>query len=260
MRVIGVIDLAGGRAVHARAGERAAYRPVESPLLSGPGDAVALATVYRERLALQELYVADLDALGGRSPQSALIRSIVDVGVPVLADVGAASPADARRAIEYGAARVIVALETLPSLDALEAVVEAVGGERVIFSLDLRSGVPVVSHAAAAVIRAGSPLELVGVAAKCGVAGTIILDLARVGTGTGVDGELIRAIRVAHPTLELLAGGGVRDRADLDRLARCGCDGALVATALLEGRITRADVEAVERASWRPESQRSDSR
>jgi uncharacterized protein related to proFAR isomerase len=37
--------------------------------------------------------------------------------------------------------------------------------------------------------------------------------------------------------VELVAGGGVRDRADLDALADAGADAALVATALHEGRV-----------------------
>jgi uncharacterized protein related to proFAR isomerase len=35
-----------------------------------------------------------------------------------------------------------------------------------------------------------------------------------------------------------MAGGGVRDAVDLERLAAAGCDGALVASALLSGALT----------------------
>jgi uncharacterized protein related to proFAR isomerase len=44
-------------------------------------------------------------------------------------------------------------------------------------------------------------------------------------------------LRAAVPGVTLMAGGGVRDATDLDHLARAGCDGALVATALLSGRL-----------------------
>jgi phosphoribosylformimino-5-aminoimidazole carboxamide ribotide isomerase len=75
----------------------------------------------------------------------------------------------------------------------------------------------------------------------------IVLDLARVGSGTGVDLDLLARVRRAAPGLALLAGGGVRDAADLDRLADAGCDGALVATALHDGRIGAAEVARVAR-------------
>ena len=52
VRVIGVIDLKAGRAVHARGGKREAYEPVRSPLLTPEqvGDAAALACAYRDLL------------------------------------------------------------------------------------------------------------------------------------------------------------------------------------------------------------------
>jgi phosphoribosylformimino-5-aminoimidazole carboxamide ribotide isomerase len=64
-----------------------------------------------------------------------------------------------------------------------------------------------------------------------------VLDLARVGSGSGVDLELMSAVRRAAPRVALFAGGGVRNAEDLDALARAGCDGALVATALLSGAL-----------------------
>src|SRR5438477_4509429 len=57
LRVIGVIDLRGGAAVDARGGRRDEYQPI--------GDAVELARTYVER-GVEELYVADLDAIEGR--------------------------------------------------------------------------------------------------------------------------------------------------------------------------------------------------
>jgi phosphoribosylformimino-5-aminoimidazole carboxamide ribotide isomerase len=63
MRVVGVIDLKAGTAVHAVRGERESYRPVSSVIGGDDGDAVALARGFRSELGLDELYVADLDAI-----------------------------------------------------------------------------------------------------------------------------------------------------------------------------------------------------
>ena len=72
----------------------------------------------------------------------------------------------------------------------------------------------------------------------------IALDLARVGTGTGPDLDLITAVRrVAPPHVTVLAGGGVRGWTDLEQLAEAGCDGALVATALQQGTIGAREIE-----------------
>ncbi len=51
------------------------------------------------------------------------------------------------------------------------------------------------------------------------------------------------------PGVTLLAGGGVRNADDLRRLKASGCDAALVATALHDGRITAADVAALRGAN-----------
>ena len=140
MQVIGVVDVLGGQAVHACAGHRERYVPVES-VAGFPiprGDALALARAYVERLGLSELYAADLDAILGRIPQDAVAAQLAAVGPPLWLDAGVSSTAAALRAVGLSAARVIVGLETLPSFDMLRLICEAVGGDRVAFSLDLR--------------------------------------------------------------------------------------------------------------------------
>jgi phosphoribosylformimino-5-aminoimidazole carboxamide ribotide isomerase len=111
----------------------------------------------------------------------------------------------------------------------------AAGGERIAFSVDLRNGVPVVSPNGPAGLSRAS--DIAARAAAAGVGAVVVLDLARVGTGAGIDVQLMEDVRKAAPRVVLLAGGGVRDSADLDALAAAGCDGALVATALLSGAI-----------------------
>ncbi len=191
--------------------------------------------MYVDRYGLRDLYVADLDAIEGREsrdeggPESLhVVRQIADLGVPLWLDAGVSSVDRARRALALGAAHVIVGLETLTSFRALDEICVAVGGGRVAFSLDLRNGEPVA--------QSGIPHEAVDLlavrAATAGVGTVIVLDLARVGTGTGLDIALIEQIRKAVPGLTLIAGGGVRGPDDLARLADAGCDGALVATAL----------------------------
>jgi len=271
-----VVDLRAGRAVHALAGRRESYRPVQavagSPIV--PGDALALARAYMDRLGLTELYAADLDAIlgrlrvqpdasarlaevpdgdrarakAGRTSQDAIVAAVASLGVPLWLDAGVSSVDHARHVLGLGAARVVVGLETLPSFDALAGICAALGGERVAFSLDLRDGEPVFAAGASGGIPTGDPAHLVAArAAAAGAGSVIVLDLARVGTGTGLDLELIARVREATPGLTLLAGGGVRGLEDFARLADSGCDGALVATALHDGRLGAAEVAVAQR-------------
>jgi phosphoribosylformimino-5-aminoimidazole carboxamide ribotide isomerase len=254
MRVIPVLDLRAGQAVMARGGAREAYAPGPSLLVPEQemGDAVALTRAFR-RLGCEECYVADLDGIAGAAPQRVLIRALAGSGVRLLVDDGAANPDRARATLSDGVGRVVVGLETLPVFDALRAIVAAIGRERIVFSLDLRNGRPVVRQGAG---HPGTARELAEWAAAAGVSALLVLDLARVGTGAGPDLVLIDELRRAHPTLELLAGGGVGSRVDLEGLADVGCDAALVATALHDGRLGRRDLEAVRRRG----AHRSDSR
>jgi phosphoribosylformimino-5-aminoimidazole carboxamide ribotide isomerase len=244
VHVIGVIDLRGGHAVHARAGSRDRYQPVltvaGTPI--DAGDAIALARIYVEQLHIGELYVADLDALAGRSPHAGLVADIAAIGVPLMLDAGVSAADRARQARDLGAARVVVALETLADFGALREVCGAIGADRVAFSLDLRDGRPV--RAPDTTIPAEAPDAIAARARDAGAGAVIVIDVGRVGTGSGLDFELLGRVRAATPELTLFAGGGVRGADDLLRLADVGCDGALVATALHDGRIGASAIAA----------------
>jgi phosphoribosylformimino-5-aminoimidazole carboxamide ribotide isomerase len=263
VRIIGVVDLLGCRAVHARAGTRESYAPVRVTAGAAlePGDALALAGWYVDVLVLRELYVADLDAILDRGhaetrldrgagtadcgSQDTLVAAVAALGAPLWLDAAVSSTDRARHALGLGAWRIVVGLETLPSFRALEEVCTAVGGERVAFSLDLRDGHPVVPSAG---IAPGEPAHVVARrAADAGAAAVMVIDLARVGTGAGLDLGLIGRVRKAAPDVSLLAGGGIRGLGDLARLADSGCDGALVATALQDGRIGGAELAVAQR-------------
>ena len=233
MRIIPVIDLRAGEAVHGQGGDRARYEPVTSAITPMQGDALALAQAYAAVLQTSEMYVADLDAIGGGAVQYVMHQRLARVSRCWI-DAGVRTEGDACSLIDAGADRVVVGLETLPSFGILQAIVRRLGADRVVFSLDLRSGTP-LAHAEA--LRAMTPRELARRAVDAGAEAVIVLDLARVGNSGGADDVMMREMRAALPGVDLIAGGGVRDREDLDRLAAAGANGALVATAVHRGMI-----------------------
>lgn len=107
-----------------------------------------------------------------------------------------------------------------------------VPSRRAVFSLDLKNGRPLVADPA---LRSLHPIAIAELAAECGFGTIIVLDLARVGMGTGPDLAMLRELRRALPRVELASGGGIRDAADLQRLADAGADAALVGSALHHG-------------------------
>jgi phosphoribosylformimino-5-aminoimidazole carboxamide ribotide isomerase len=230
--IVGVIDLLDGRAVHARGGDRRTYLPVSLP--GAPeGDPGYLAAFYTER-GLDEVYVADLNAIGGRGWQPDPIRQIGSMVRSLWLDAGISAPDDLSHARALGASRLIVGLETLPSLDALRLLCLADEGDDVALSLDLRDRRLLASGAFASDVP---PAVVAAAVAAIGVRTIIVLDVARVGLAQGCDLETIAAVRAAAPAVTLVAGGGVRDAGDVEALAAVGCDGVLAATALVNGTL-----------------------
>jgi phosphoribosylformimino-5-aminoimidazole carboxamide ribotide isomerase len=249
MQLIPVLDVARGVAVHARGGDRARYRPVVSVLTPRvAGDPVALVQAYRDFPGVRECYVADLDAIQGGPIQHGLLRALASAAAPcgLLMDAGISDASVASDLLAAGAGRLVVGLETLRRFDDLAAVLAAAGRERVVFSLDLRHGSVVTDRANLEADAAGvTAMTLVDRAVSVGVRTLLLLDVGRVGTGSGVDLRLLEAVRRRFPAEELLAGGGVGSAPDLVRMRDAGCDGALVATVLHRGRVGPADVRAL---------------
>ena len=73
----------------------------------------------------------------------------------------------------------------------------------------------------------------------------IVMTLARVGSGAGPDLARVGAIKTISGDREIYAAGGVRDAADLAALKAAGAAGALIATALHDGRIGKAELDAI---------------
>jgi phosphoribosylformimino-5-aminoimidazole carboxamide ribotide isomerase len=241
VRVVGVIDLKAGRAVHAVRGERERYRPVRSRLATDDGDPLSIARALGSELELDELYVADLDAITGDGDNGETIAALARQS-RVMVDAGVDEPERARRLLALGAHRVIAATETLPGPEALDRLLEAV--PEVVLSVDLRDGRVLSPDPQLAGLSALDGLTRL---ARTGLRQAIVLDLARVGSGTGPDVGLIAALHAAFGDLELLAGGGVRDVEDLRALRDAGAAGALVATALHAGVIGRRELAGLRR-------------
>src|SRR5262249_3208757 len=73
----------------------------------------------------------------------------------------------------------------------------------------------------------------------------IVMTLARVGSGAGPDLARIAAICGLAGPRKIYAAGGVRGAADLAALARAGVAGALVASCLHDGALSRAEIAAL---------------
>ena len=157
--------------------------------------------------------------------------------------------ADVKRAEQFvafvhecpGVTGIVAGLESLTGPALLADLLRRIGPERLIFSLDLQAGKPLTNSAE---WHDKSAEQIAKMALHLGVRRMIVLDLAQVGVGEGVSTlSLCRRLRGKNSGLELISGGGVRGEDDLQSLFDAGCNAALVASALHDGRITRDVIE-----------------
>lgn len=238
MRIVPVIDMLGGRVVRGVGGRRQEYRPVVSRLTPScrPAD---VAEAFRREFGLTELYLADLDAIAGASPAFTVCTELRTHGFRLWVDAGVRDLARVNALADAGIDGLVLGLETVPGPALLAEACRAFG-DRVVFSLDLQAGVPLGDLAC---WEAPDAWSIARQAIAAGVRRLIVLDLARVGMNDGTGTEAFTArLAAAHPEVEIVAGGGVRDRADLKRLQDSGVSGVLVASALHDGRLLRADL------------------
>lgn len=242
MVVIPVLDLLSGAVVRGVGGRRDEYRPVES-VLTTSAQPLEVARAFRERLGLTTLYVADLDGILHKRPNAELYRRLEKDGFELWIDAGLRSLAEANRLLNLRADKVIVGLETIPDVGLLSALVEEFGASRIVFSLDLQSGRPMLGRSKWPDV---SPLGLARSVLRAGVTQLIVLDLASVGEQRGPSTlALCQSIREIAPQIRLITGGGVRGANDLQTLQAEGIDGVLLATALHTGAIGLDELAAI---------------
>jgi HisA/HisF family protein len=241
MRILPVLDVKGGEVVRGVGGRRHEYRPVESRLTtsSRPLD---VARALRSHLDIAEFYVADLDAIAGAEPAWPTFAAMHAEGLRLWVDAGVRQVTIACQLAAAGVESVVVGLETVAGPDELAAIVAALG-ERVVFSLDLREGQPLGERDAWGQADAGA---VAARAVGLGVRRLLVLDLAYIGIGSGPGCcDLCASLCQRFPDLEISVGGGVRGRDDLELLRDCGAHAVLTASALHDGRLTRADLEGL---------------
>jgi phosphoribosylformimino-5-aminoimidazole carboxamide ribotide isomerase len=234
VRLIPVLDIVGGQVVRAVGGRRELYAPVRSKLTDST-DPKTVAEVLLAAAGVNELFVADVDAIQGHRPRIGWVKELTARGVKMLIDAGLRTAADAKPVADVGAT-VVAATETLRTTDELMALVGSYGPDGVVLSIDLRNGRLLGTDSGFG--SWDDPLAAVEAATVLGVRRVIALELARVGTGVGPGTvALCERIRGRFPAVELISGGGVRNQDDVNRLAAVGVNGVLVASALHDGAI-----------------------
>jgi phosphoribosylformimino-5-aminoimidazole carboxamide ribotide isomerase len=224
--VVPVIDLMGGRVVHARRGDRSNYRPLESSLArsSDPMDVVGGLLAVAPFPAI---YAADLDAILQRGEHRETLLHIAD-RFPSLAlwvDAGFGRASQLGPWIRSSSVVPVIGSESLAALDDLTEMLAI--APQAILSLDTRAEQPL------------GPAALFNEPQRWPDR-VVVMTLDRVGGGQGpAIARLRTTLEQAHGK-KVIAAGGVRDVQDLDVLETMEVHAVLIASAIHDGTLDRA--------------------
>jgi len=232
MKIIPVIDVLNGVAIHGVRGERERYQPLKSTLCKS-ADPLDIASTF-DSLGFGSLYLADLDAILGKSTNFSIYRQIMtQTRLDLMVDAGIADIAKAKKVLATEVSKIVIGSETLGSLDFLGQVVKAFGEDKVVVSIDLKEGKLL---SVSQVIASMDAVSFAQKLRKIGINKIILLDLDRVGTEHGINLALLRSV-IEKTGVEVLVGGGIRGIQELEELRKLGASGALVATILHNGKL-----------------------
>jgi phosphoribosylformimino-5-aminoimidazole carboxamide ribotide isomerase len=222
--VLPAVDIAGAAAVRLRRGDfdRVVVRA---------GDPRALVARLVRR-APEFVHVVDLDGARSGRPRPGLIAELAAAAAPVGLQVGGGlrSLRAARDVLEAGAERIVVGTAAFERAPALSEWVR-VFGQRLLVAIDVSNGrVRTNGWTRSAGLNLADALLL---SSRAGVRRIVCTAIDRDGTLDGPDIELQSAV-ARGAGCAVLAAGGIRSPADLEKLAALGMEGAIVGRALFE--------------------------
>ena len=231
MRVIPVLDLKGGTVVRARMGQRETYQPISTPL-SQSSDVLAVAQGLMTIFPFDTLYVADIDAIEKRGRNHEALARLRQAfpNIRLWVDQGITDERDVREGLREKLGDIVIGSESLRDDRLLRTFRR---DPHVILSLDFRG-----SEFQGPPSLLADPLLWPD--------RVIVMTLGRVGSDLGPDQDRLDVVAAKADGRKLFAAGGVRDARDLAALQARGVTGALVASCLHDGRVTKSDIEMLE--------------
>ena len=227
VHIIPCVDIQRGRAVRLYKGDP----KLETVYFDSPFKAA----LHWANKGAKLVHLVDLDAATGAGENRQVILEIAKtLGLPVEVGGGIRNLETARELLAGGVQRIILGTAAVTNPELVKAAVLEFGSDKVVVSLDAKDGLVAVKGWAEQ-----SKLTAVELAVRvweAGVRTLIYTDIARDGTLEGLNPEPLKPVRAAWAG-ELIAGGGVRDQADIRLLETLRIEGVIVGRAIYEGTL-----------------------
>jgi len=237
LQLLPAVDVAGGQAVQLVQGVAGSEKRFGDP---------REAALNWQRRGAEWIHLVDLDAAFGRGDNRELLAGIIgELDVAVELSGGIRDDASLEAALATGCRRVNMGTAALEHPEWCAAAI-ARHGDRIAVGLDVRGR----TLAARGWTRDGG--DLYDVLARLdaeGCARYVVTDVNKDGMLQGPNLELLRSV-CAVTDRPVVASGGITELADLEALrglVDLGVEGAIIGTALYEGRFTLEDALALTR-------------
>jgi len=227
LKIIPVMDLSGSIAVSGTGGNRSNYTPLNS-VYSSSSDPISIANGLKMAGA-NELYIADLDLIEKKGHNLDKIKMINSL-IPLMLGCGISDFQAFKFFLDF-AYKLIVATETLSSIEELYKIFDKFPKERIVVSVDIKNNelfsksddFNLNLNQFKEVLMDISPNEI------------ILLDISNVGTAQGINYDLINKFTDFND--KLILGGGIRNE-DLLNIEKMGIHKVLIGTDLHNGKIS----------------------
>ena len=236
MEIIPAIDLRRGKVVRLNQGDFDRQTTYSD-------DPLAVARGFVEAGAVR-IHVVDLDGALEGAPVQNEIYSVMaaEIGVPLEVGGGFRTAGHVALALDAGVGRIVLGTAAVANPSLVVEAVAAFGPERIVVGIDAKSGKVAVS--AWTKTTDVEAIDLISEMHDIGVRRFVFTDIARDGTLTEPNFQSTAAMVERGRQLGgglIVASGGIGETSHLERLARIGCDGAIVGSALYRGTIDLRD-------------------
>lgn len=229
MLIIPAIDLQQGRCVRLRQGQfNQITRYNSSP--------ITLAQDYAQQGA-SVLHVVDLDgAQQGEITQLALIKEMQDKRLTIQVGGGIRSLASAKSCLDMGINKLVLGSIAVTNPQLTGEIIQLAKPENIILAFDVNIVLDIPKPAIHGWQKDTDKnlWELVTYYQGLGINQVLCTDIARDGMLKGPNFNLYSEALERFSTIDWQASGGIRDRYDLDQLAKLGLAGAILGRMLYE--------------------------
>jgi phosphoribosylformimino-5-aminoimidazole carboxamide ribotide isomerase len=204
-------------------------------------------------LSVDDLHIVDLDGARTGSQQNARVVRQLCADSPLVVQLGGGIR-DGDRVkywLENGVTRCVVGSVAVAEPERVAAWIDDFGADSIVLALDVTIGEegPVLATHGWTQSTGLSLWDLLDRYSTLGAKHLLCTDISRDGAMSGPNVELYTEILRRYPDIRLQASGGVRDIGDIRRLKEIGTPAAITGKAMLDGKISAAEVDSFLRSA-----------